>query len=147
MPAVLPHHETNPRACQTTVAFLGKHIVICWVEVLLAVECCVPQFLNYQCNRKKYKCFFVIQSGLRICSNEGSGRFLHICPCSDQTNLIWECVILNYGKCTPIALAYIWQRAEAVRLEVNLKMVPKKLLKSISTYIFMGDRTCSLALL
>lgn len=48
MPAVLPHHETNPRGCQTTAALFGMHIVNCSTEVQLAVE--IPQFVHKQCN-------------------------------------------------------------------------------------------------
>lgn len=38
MPEALPHHETNPPACQTTAASPGQHIVICSAAVSLVVE-------------------------------------------------------------------------------------------------------------
>lgn len=37
MPEALPHCEANPPACQTTVGFLGRHIIICsylWLSVV-----------------------------------------------------------------------------------------------------------------
>ena len=98
MTEALPHDETNPPVCQTTGGFLGRHIIICSVEVFLVVKC--------WCCRERKKSLWIssaneqnINPPLWFRVNWGSSEVLRIiftmCSCNGQTFATWRWATRN----------------------------------------------------